>query len=34
MSVRMVVRLSAKLAEVRPKAPDHVLVVRRAGGGV
>jgi hypothetical protein len=34
MSVRMAVRLSAKLAEVRQKAPDHILVTRRAGGGV
>jgi hypothetical protein len=34
MSVRMAVRLSAKLTEVRPQAPDHVLVTRGAGGGV
>jgi hypothetical protein len=34
MSLRMALWLSAKLTKVRPKAPDHVLVVRSAGGGV
>jgi hypothetical protein len=34
MTVRMAVRLSAKLSEVRPKAPDRILVTGCAGGGV